>query len=101
MNFKSLLLGSTLLLSSIFGVVNPAEAAMGCGNNSVAITSDRPGDDSYVQFRNGGQAVFYMNGEKDYGTWYWSGNDIISLIGNHPGHWRGLRGPTASCDFRY
>ena len=101
MNIKSLLLGSTLLLSSVFGVVNPAEAAMGCGNNSVAITSDRRGDDSYVQFFNGGRAVFYMDGQKDYGTWYWSGNDIISSIGGHAGHWVNLRGSSASCNFRY
>ena len=100
MNFKSLLLGSTLLLSSIFGVVNPAEAATGCGNNSFAYTSDRRGDNSYVQFFEGGRALFnYSDGTKSYGTWRWSGNDVISLIDGHAGHWQNLRG--ASCDFNY
>ena len=98
MNFKSLLLGSTLLVSTLFGGVNPAEAGLACGSRSFVIEHTR--NDSYVMFHNGGNVTFnFDDGTRAHGTWWWSGKNVVTSVYGNTEVWPNVGNQT--CDSRY
>ena len=106
MNIKSLLLGSTLVLGSLFGSVTPAEAkAADCwlaapNETATAVYCDHflPEVGEHVVFMTGnrfefhlykgGEATIYVNGQSGArGTWSYHSEGGIQVVNSYNGYW--------------
>ena len=97
MNIKTLLLGSALTITTLFGGVAQASTHLACGDNSFTIGNDY--NDDYLMFHNGGRLTHSVDGISDTGRWAWSGNNVVTSIYGQVRTWYGVGNQT--CDFRY
>ena len=97
MNIKTLLLGSALTITTLFGGVAQASTHLACGDNSFTIGQDHR--DDYVMFHSGGRLTHSVDGIKSFGGWRWSGNNVVTSIHGQVRTWYGVGDST--CDFRY
>ena len=94
--------GVALLAFATTAITPPSAEARNhkaCGPRSFVLGAD--GKNQFVSFHNGGRA-YYNHPEKNIrveGTWYWDGNDAVSVISGVSNHWPSIR--TRSCDWTF